>query len=274
MGSITAMHLRIVGIGLAALLAGCVSKPPANPEDLCAIFKEKPGWYREAKDAELRWKVPVSVMMAVMNKESSYIANARPPRRMLLGIIPWKRESTAYGFAQATDEAWSDYLRETGDRFRSRDNFGDAVDFVGWYLNRSHRHLNIPVNDARALYLTYYAGMGGYSRGNVAEQRLAQGCRLPGGREEQPLLPSIGELPGTQTPRLGILLGRRAKGTSVAPQGRPLRFDSLCAGFASGPAPPSLTARPSGPLWSPVPKTTRCGSTKHGRPQGSPLRDV
>ena len=165
MKSSNALYLRLVGIGLAALLAGCVSKPPANPEDLCAIFKEKPGWYRDAKDAEIRWKIPVSVMMAVMNKESSYIANARPPRRKVLGFIPWGRESTAYGFAQATDEAWSDYRRETGARFRSRDNFGDAVDFVGWYLNRSHRHLNIPVDDARTLYLTYYAGMGGYSRG-------------------------------------------------------------------------------------------------------------
>jgi len=169
--------LRAAAMCLAALLiTGCVSRPPANPGDLCAIFKERPHWYDAAKDAESRWRIPPSVMMAVMHKESSYIANARPPRTRLLGFIPWKRSSTAYGFAQATDEAWSDYLRETGDRFRSRDNFRDAIDFVGWYLNRSHRHLKIPTTDARNLYLTYYAGMGGYSRGTWKNNEWLKGA--------------------------------------------------------------------------------------------------
>ena len=104
-------------------------------------------------------------MMAVMYKESSYVAKARPPRSRLLWVIPWKRSSSAYGFAQATDAAWSDYLRDTRNRSADRDDFADAIDFVGWYLNRSHRHLNIAADDANALYLTYYAGMGGYQRG-------------------------------------------------------------------------------------------------------------
>lgn len=160
----------------AALLAGCVSRPPTNPGDLCAIFKERPRWYRAAEEAEERWKIPTSVMMAVMHKESSYIATARPPRGRLLGIIPWKRTSTAYGFAQATDDAWSDYLRDTGHRYASRDIFSDAVDFVGWYLNRSHRHASIPVDDARNLYLTYYAGLGGYTRGTWKNNEWLKGA--------------------------------------------------------------------------------------------------
>ena len=52
-----------------------------------------------------------------------------------------------------------------GNRAAHRDDFADAIDFVGWYLNRSHRHLDIAPDDAHSLYLTYYAGLGGYRRG-------------------------------------------------------------------------------------------------------------
>ncbi|MDE0419672.1 MAG: transglycosylase SLT domain-containing protein [Gammaproteobacteria bacterium] len=156
---------RLVAVAALALLAGCMSGPPSDSEDLCKIFEERPRWHRAATAAEKRWRIPTPVMMAVVYKESSYVAKARPPRGRLLGVVPWKRASSAYGFAQATDEAWSDYLRETRNRSSDRDDFADAIDFVGWYLNRSHRHLGIAPADARNLYLTYYAGMGGYSRG-------------------------------------------------------------------------------------------------------------
>ena len=164
------------------LSAGCTSGPPSNADDLCMIFKERPGWYRGAKAAAKRWEIPAPVMMAVMYKESSYVANARPPRGRLLWVIPWKRSSTAYGFAQATDDAWSDYLRDTGNRFADRDDFADAVDFVGWYLNRSHRHLNIAADDARRLYLSYYAGLGGYRRGTWRNNDWLKGAAVRVGK--------------------------------------------------------------------------------------------
>ena len=155
----------LAGAVFLALLAGCASTPPGNPNDLCAIFKEKPRWFRAAKKSETRWGVPSSVMMAVMYKESSYIADAKPPRTKLLWVIPWKRESDAVGFAQATDAAWKDYLKATGNRFAERDDFADAVDFVGWYMNTAHRRAGIAVTDARSLYLSYYSGITGYMRG-------------------------------------------------------------------------------------------------------------
>ena len=151
-------------LGTCLLAAGCASVP-SNPENLCAIFKERKAWYRAAHSAEKEWRIPKSVMMAVMYRESSYVHDARPPRTRLLWVIPWRRESSAYGFAQATNAAWTDYKRATGRRGADRDDFRDAVDFVGWYLNRAHRQAGIGPRDARNLYLAYYSGVGGYQRG-------------------------------------------------------------------------------------------------------------
>ena len=169
-------RLGIALAALAALAAGCASAPPSNPDNLCAIFKERPKWYRAAVKAERRWSVATPVMMAVMHKESSYIHDAKPPRRKLLRVIPLGRQSSAYGFAQATDAAWKDYLQDTGNRFAKRDDFADAVDFVGWYLARAHRLAGIPRTDARALYLSYYAGIGGYQRGTWKNNAWLKGA--------------------------------------------------------------------------------------------------
>ena len=166
-GRLAALGRRAVvcaAVSLLAFTAGCASVP-SNPENLCAIFKERKSWHRAAHAAERQWRIPMPVMMAVMYKESSYVHDARPPRTRLLWVIPWRRESSAYGFAQATDAAWQDYTRATGNRRGDRDDFGDAVDFVGWYLNRAHRQAGISTTDARSLYLAYYSGVGGYQRG-------------------------------------------------------------------------------------------------------------
>ena len=164
MGRTRRVSLGAVAVAVV-LAAGCATAPPANPNDLCAIFTERPRWHRAATDAQRRWRAPIAVMMAVMYKESSYRHDAKPPRKKLFGVIPWRRESSAYGFAQATDAAWQDYVRGTGNRGADRDRFGDAVDFVGWYLNNAHRRAGIARADARNLYIAYYAGIGGYQRG-------------------------------------------------------------------------------------------------------------
>ena len=170
------------GAAVAALAAvvlfalGCASGPPSNPDNLCAIFKERPKWQRAARKAERRWGIAAPVMMAVMHKESSYDKNAKPPRTKLLWVIPWKRESSAYGFAQATDAAWKDYLAATNNRFADRDDFADAVDFVGWYLNRVHRQAGVAASNARHLYLAYYSGVGGYRRGTWKNNAWLKGA--------------------------------------------------------------------------------------------------
>lgn len=166
-----------VVLAAATLFAvGCASGPPSNPDNLCAIFKERPKWQRAARKAERRWGISTPVMMAVMYKESSYQKDAKPPRTKLLRVIPWKRESSAYGFAQATDAAWKDYLAATNNRFADRDDFADAVDFVGWYLDRVHRQAGVAASNARHLYLAYYSGVGGYRRGTWKNNAWLKGA--------------------------------------------------------------------------------------------------
>lgn len=152
----------------AAFLVGCASRP-SNIEDSCLIFQENGGWfnnwYRQASKAEKEFGVPVPTLMATIWKESAFHGRARPPRRQLLGFIPWKRPSNAYGYAQALKGTWREYQHDTGRHGADRNDFGDAVHFVGWYYHRSHVRNGIRRDDPYNLYLSYYAGHGGYARG-------------------------------------------------------------------------------------------------------------
>ena len=146
------------------MLAGCAATPPSKPDDVCSVLGEKSGWERAVRRAERRWQVEAPIMLAFMHKESSFIHNARPPRKRFLGI-PTRRPSTAFGYAQATDETWADYQRATGHWRADRDDFGDAIDFVGWNIDRAHRTLRIPKHNVRNLYMAYHDGLSGYRSG-------------------------------------------------------------------------------------------------------------
>lgn len=111
-----------------------------------------------------KWELPLHVPMAIMYQESKFRRKAKPPRRLLLGIIPWKRASTAYGYAQALDGTWLSYIEETRNRGASRTNFKDALDFMGWYLNKSSKINNIPKDDTYRQYLAYHEGWTGFKR--------------------------------------------------------------------------------------------------------------
>ena len=149
------------------VLVSCASNaPPSTTTDVCKIFKERYSWYKAAKKTEKRWKIPIPVSMAIIKQESSFIADARPQRTKLLGFIPWKRVTSARGFAQAVDGTWQMYLDDRGGWFVQRNDFEDAVDFIGWYNYKTHKQLGIPMNNARALYLAYHEGRGGYKRGS------------------------------------------------------------------------------------------------------------
>ncbi len=148
---------------LAVLVAGCATAPPKKQSNLCDIFREKPSWYDDALAMEDEWGTPIHVAMAFVKQESSFIHDARPPKDYLLGFIPWGRVSSAYGYAQAQDPAWSDFQKATG-HGGSRTNFDDAMMFIGWYTSETQRQLKISKWDAYNQYLAYHEGRGGYKR--------------------------------------------------------------------------------------------------------------
>ena len=146
-------------------IVGCSNNPPRQPGNLCKVFQEKPKWYRGAVSAQKTWGLPVSVGMAFVYRESSYIADAKPPRGKLLWVIPWRRPSSAYGYAQVLNSTWNLYRRAAARPRAERDRFPDAADFVAWYMNRIAEHAEIEKSSTRALYLAYHEGAGGYRRG-------------------------------------------------------------------------------------------------------------
>lgn len=149
----------------AILLTGCASKaPPGRPDNLCSIFKEKRSWYRDAQKANKRWGTPIQVMMAIMKQESSFRHDAQPPRPWFL-FIPLPRRSSAYGYAQAQDGTWDMYQKDAGGWFANREDFGDAIDFIGWYTHKSRQQNGTSLWAADQQYLNYHEGWGGYRRG-------------------------------------------------------------------------------------------------------------
>lgn len=152
------------------VLAACVSTPPKGLDNLCAIFEEKRRWYKHAKKASKKWGVPIAVNMAFMHQESRFRAKAKPPRTRILWIFPGPRKSSAFGYAQAKKETWNWYKNKSGHSGADRDDFDDAVDFIAWYNNISHKKLNIQKNDAYRLYLAYHEGHGGFSRGTYKQK--------------------------------------------------------------------------------------------------------
>lgn len=146
------------------LLAGCVSSPPRHVNNLCHIFDEKNGWYEDARKAEKKWGSSIPTMMAIMHQESRFQSTAKPPRTRILWIFPGPRLSSAYGYPQAKDETWDWYRNSSGNGWADRDDFEDAIDFIGWYNVQSNRRSGIQLKDTYHLYLAYHEGHGGFNR--------------------------------------------------------------------------------------------------------------
>lgn len=152
-------------LGCCWLIMGCVTSPPQQTDNICDIFAEKRGWYRQANRAAERWDSNVPMIMAFMFQESSFIGNARPPRGKFLWVFPGRRPSSAYGYSQAKRSTWRWYQEDTGQRRARRTRFGDAADFIGWYNQKSHSMARISTHDPYNLYLAYHEGQGGFRRG-------------------------------------------------------------------------------------------------------------
>ncbi len=157
--------LKISLLITALFFVGCGVTPPKNQDNICAIFKEKSGWYKPTRKSSERWGSPVSTIIAFLYQESRFIHNAKPPRKYYLGFIPGPRPSDAYGYAQVKNGTWDDYKKATKNRWADRDDFNDVVDFIGWYNHTSHVRNKIALNNTAGLYLAYHEGHGGFARG-------------------------------------------------------------------------------------------------------------
>ena len=159
---------RRLGAALVVLcllaLGGCATVPPRSSHDICQVFEQHPGWYRDARAAQKRWGTPVNVLMAFVQRESGFRRKARPDRPRFL-FIPLPRRSSAYGYAQAQDPVWQEYRKANGGWFKSRKDMDDSLDFLGWYTDRIHRELGISKWNPMQLYIAYHEGIGGYRRG-------------------------------------------------------------------------------------------------------------
>lgn len=148
---------RLLPVTLIALLCACSTYQPTEVNDVCRIFWGETDWYEDARRSSKRWGTPIGVMMAIIKQESAFQAKVWPDRPKFL-FIPLPRRSSAYGYAQAQDAAWSDYRKDTGSWSHDLDDFRDAINFVGWYTNKTHKRLGISKWDAYSQYLAYHEG--------------------------------------------------------------------------------------------------------------------
>ena len=151
---------------LAASCGGGSGDSPRNIDNACSIVKERPEYLRAFKATERKWGVPVHVQMATIYQESKFKSDARTPFRYAAGVIPIGRQSSAFGYSQALDGTWEEYVRDQGKRAARRDRIRDATDFMGWYMAETRERLGISTSDARNQYLAYHEGRTGYARGS------------------------------------------------------------------------------------------------------------
>jgi hypothetical protein len=150
-------------------LSACAGgeRPPSTVANACQIQAERPQWFRAMDQTERRWGVPVGLQLATIARESSFVRDARPMKRV--GFFLFSRKvprSSAYGYSQALDGTWDGYLQGTGRRRADRSDFADSSDFIGWYMNSNARRNGVALNDAYNQYLAYHEGQAGYARGS------------------------------------------------------------------------------------------------------------
>lgn len=163
------------------MTAACFSSNPAEPpraqDDACGILGERSQWGAALAKTERRWGAPAHVVMAIIWKESSFRADARPPeKRAFFGLVSDGHISSAFGYSQALNGTWDWYRQETGNGGADRDDWDDAVDFVGWYMTKTRVSNGLAMTDAYRQYLAYHEGHTGYRRGDWQGKTWLQGA--------------------------------------------------------------------------------------------------
>ena len=152
---------NIFFIILIALISAC-SSIPKNTANSCSIFNERYLWYKHAKSVEKKWGTPIYVQLAIIKMESDFDWLAKPQRKKLFKIIPFKRPSSSFGYSQAVKGTWEQYKNETGNTLATRARFKDSVDFIGWYTDKTESILKISKKNVFKQYIAYHEGWGAY----------------------------------------------------------------------------------------------------------------
>ena len=149
-------------------LVSC-SSVPKYPQNACKIFGEKYSYLKYSRAASKKWNVPISSILAVINKESGFKRFAKPKRTKLFKIIPYRRPSSSLGFSQAVNKTWDLYKKENNKPIALRISFKNSSDFIGWYFWKTNKINKVSLKDIRNMYLNYYLGWGAYK--NKAYQK-------------------------------------------------------------------------------------------------------
>ena len=152
---------KLLYLILFFLVSAC-SSIPKNTADGCSIFSERYLWYKHAKKTERKWGTPIYIQLAIIKMESDFDWLAKPERRKIFKVIPYKRPSSSFGYSQAVKGTWKQYKQETNNPLATRVRFKDSVDFIGWYTNKTNSILKIPLQDAFKQYIAYHEGWGNY----------------------------------------------------------------------------------------------------------------
>ena len=142
-------------------LTGC-SSIPSSTANSCVIFDERYFWYKHTKKVQQKWGTPIYIQLAIIKMESNFDWLAKPPRKKIFKIVPFKRPSSSFGYSQAVKGTWEQYKKETGNKLATRVRFKDSVDFIGWYTNKTETILKIPKQNAFKQYIAYHEGWGNY----------------------------------------------------------------------------------------------------------------
>ena len=148
---------------LLFFLTSC-SSVPKYPQNACKIFGQKYLWYKSTKKSSDTYGAPIHIILAFVNKESGFNRWAKPKRKKLFKILPYKRPSSSFGYSQAVNKTWELYKNETNNPLALRARFKDSVMFIGWYMSKTKKINKIPLNDSYRQYLNYYLGWGNYAK--------------------------------------------------------------------------------------------------------------
>ena len=153
-------------------LVSC-SSVPKYPQNACKIFSEKYFYLKYSRAASKKWDVPISSILAVINKESGFRRFAKPKRTKLFKIIPYRRPSSSLGFSQAVNKTWDLYKKENNKLAALRISFKNSSDFIGWYFWKTNKINKVSLKDTRNMYLNYYLGWGAYKNKAYEKDRKA-----------------------------------------------------------------------------------------------------